>query len=338
MADQPAKHARDHLYGGQAVLEGVMMRGRDHWALAVRLPSEEIHVESHDIQTAAARHPVLGRPGIRGVVVLWQSLSIGIRALSISARVSSPEDVELSSATMGISLAVAGVVFIGVFVVFPAVLFDWLRHIIGSGLLANVLEGVFRVALFLLYLAAIGRTKDIRRVFEYHGAEHKTIAAYEHDEPLTPGAVDRYSTLHVRCGTNFLLIVMILTIIVFAFFGTPPIAWRIASRIIAIPLIAAGAYELLRLGARFPNSAVMRAVMTPGLWLQRITTKPPDAGQIEVAITSFREVLRAERDGAWAAGASQPSSPQRPPATVEVDGGPGGSPSGETRPPGDRRR
>jgi uncharacterized protein YqhQ len=337
MAEQPPRPARDHLYGGQAVLEGVMMRGRDHWALAVRLPTDDIHLESHDIETAAARHPVLGKPGIRGVIVLWQSLSIGIRALSISARVSSPEDVELSSTTMGISLAVAGVVFLGAFVVFPAILFDWLRHIIGSGLLANVLEGVFRVGLFLLYLAAIGRTKDIRRVFEYHGAEHKTIAAFEHDEPLTPEAVDRYSTLHVRCGTNFLLIVMILTIIVFAFFGTPSIAWRIGSRIIAIPLIAAAAYELLRLGARFPNSAIMRAVMTPGLWLQRITTKPPDDRQIEVAIASFREVLRAERDGARTPDGPGRSSSGRAPGGPSSGGGPDGG-AGEAPLTGEPRR
>jgi uncharacterized protein YqhQ len=293
--------APDHLYGGQAVLEGVMMRGRAHWAVAVRLPSDDVHVESHDIQSAA-RRSILGRPGIRGVVVLWQSLSIGFRALSISARLSSPEDVQLSSTAMGVSLGVAAAVFLGAFIVFPAVLFDWLRHFIGSGIVANALEGVFRVALFLGYLVIIGRTKEIRRVFEYHGAEHKTIAAFEHDEQLTPEAVDRYSTLHVRCGTNFLLIVMVLTIVVFAFFGTPSIAWRIGSRVLAIPLIAAVAYEALRLGARYPGSPLMRAVMTPGLWLQRITTKPPDRGQIEVAIASFREVLRAEREGARAPG------------------------------------
>jgi uncharacterized protein YqhQ len=142
----------------------------------------------------------------------------------------------------------------------------------------------------------LGRTKDIHRVFEYHGAEHKTIAAYEHDEPLVPETVDRYSTLHVRCGTNFLLIVMILTILIFALFGNPGIWWRIGSRVIAIPLIAGIAYELLRLGARFEDSGFMRALMTPGLWLQKITTQPPDRSQIEVAIASFTEMLRAEAE------------------------------------------
>jgi uncharacterized protein YqhQ len=174
------------------------------------------------------------------------------------------------------------------------------RHV-DSSLLVNVLEGLFRVGLFLGYLLLIGRAKDIRRVFAYHGAEHKTIAAYEHDEPLVPDRVDRYSTLHVRCGTNFLLLVMVTTIFVFALFGNPGLWWRIASRILAIPIIAGLAFELLRLGARFPDSRFMRVVMTPGLWLQKITTKPPERDQIEVAIASFNEVLRREAEPTGAA-------------------------------------
>jgi uncharacterized protein YqhQ len=155
---------------------------------------------------------------------------------------------------------------------------------------------VFRVALFLAYLLLIGRTKDIRRVFAYHGAEHKTIAAFEHDEPLVSERVDRYSTLHVRCGTNFLLLVMVITIFVFTLFGNPGLWWRIGSRILAIPIIAGLAFEMLRLGARFPGSRVIHALMVPGLWLQKITTKPPTTDQIEVAIASFNEVLRREQE------------------------------------------
>jgi uncharacterized protein YqhQ len=162
----------------------------------------------------------------------------------------------------------------------------------------NAGEGVFRVGLFLGYLALIGRTKEIRRVFAYHGAEHKTIAAHEHGDELTPERVDRYSTLHVRCGTNFLLIVMIITIFAFALFGNPGIWWRIGSRIVAIPLIAGVAFEMLRLGARYPDSRVMRALMAPGLWLQRITTRPPERDMIEVAIAAFGEVLRREAERA----------------------------------------
>ena len=273
-----------------------MMRGRDVWAIAVRKPSGDLHIESHDIESVVARHPWLGKPGLRGVIALGQALGIGFKALTISARESAPEDERLSSGQMGLSMAIAAVIFIGVFIVLPAVAFRWVGHHVDSSILVNALEGVFRVGLFLAYLLIIGRAKDIRRVFAYHGAEHKTIAAYEHEEPLDPEHVDRYSTLHVRCGTNFLLLVMVITIFVFALFGNPGLWWRIGSRILAIPIIAGLAFELLRLGARYPDSLFMRIVMRPGLWLQKITTKPPDHDQIEVAIASFNEVLRREAE------------------------------------------
>ena len=162
---------------------------------------------------------------------------------------------------------------------------------------------MFRVALFVGYLWVLGRTKDIHRVFEYHGAEHKTIAAYEHNDELVPERIDRYPKEHVRCGTNFLIIVMIITVFVFSMFGTPGLLWRLLSRVIAIPIIAGLAYEALRLGARFPDSVWMRALMRPGIWLQKITTQEPDGSQIEVAVASFREVLRRETDA---------PSPERP--------------------------
>jgi uncharacterized protein YqhQ len=301
MSAEPSPSRENHLYGGQAVLEGVMMRGRDHWAIAVRRPDEQIHLESHEIDSVAKRFRFLRWPGPRGVIALGQAMAIGIRALTISANQATPEDERLSSRQMAFSMTFAMVVFIGIFIVGPAVLFRFAQHRVHSSILVNALEGVFRVLLFLGYLGLIGRMKEIRRVFQYHGAEHKTIAAYEHEAPLEPEAVDRFSTLHVRCGTNFLLIVMILTIFVFAAFGNPGWAWRIGSRLIAIPLIAGVAYEFLRLGARFHRSAVMRALMTPGLWLQKITTKPPDREQIEVAIASFGEVLRRERETAVSA-------------------------------------
>jgi uncharacterized protein YqhQ len=296
MADEPTRP--NHFYGGQAVVEGVMMRGRDVWAVAVRRPAGDLHIESHDIESITKRHPILAKPFLRGVIALGQALAIGYRALAISARESVEEDERLSSRQMGLSMVIAGVVFIGLFIVLPAVTFDWVGDRVDSGVLANVLEGVFRVALFLGYLLLIGRTKDIRRVFAYHGAEHKTIAAFEHDEPLVPERVDRYSTLHVRCGTNFLLLVMVITIFVFTLFGNPGLWWRIGSRIVAIPIIAGLAFEMLRLGARFPRSRAIHAVMVPGLWLQKITTKPPSTDQIEVAIASFNEVLRREQEPA----------------------------------------
>jgi uncharacterized protein YqhQ len=182
--------------------------------------------------------------------------------------------------------------------------------------------------LFLGYLALVGRMREIRRVFEYHGAEHKTIAAFEDGAPLEPSSVDRYSTLHVRCGTNFLLIVMILTILIYAFFGSPSLPWRIGSRVIAIPLIAGLAFELLRLGARFSRNPVMRALMAPGLWLQKITTKPPAPDQIEVAVTAFEEVRRMEEpagDGERAGDGEPAASPASPPA--------GAASAGSERPP-----
>jgi uncharacterized protein YqhQ len=294
--------ARPHLYGGQAVVEGVMMRGADHWAVAVRKPGGDIHVESHDIDSVAKRHPFFGKPFLRGVIVLGQSLAIGTRALLIATNQSMDDDEQLTSRQVGVALALAMIFFVAIFVLGPTVLFAWIQDEMGGGVLTNILEGLFRVALFVAYLWLIGKTKDIHRVFEYHGAEHKTIAAFEHGDTLDPDHVDRYSTVHVRCGTNFLIIVMVITIFVFTLFGTPGFWWRIMSRVIAIPVIAGVAYEALRLGARYPSSLVMRGLMAPGLWLQKITTQKPDRGQIQVAIASFDEVLRREAEAAGTSG------------------------------------
>jgi len=286
--------AEPHYYGGQAVIEGVMMRGRDHWAIAVRRPDETIHVESHDVRTVGKRFPLLRQPGLRGILALGQAMSIGIRALTISANQSVEEEEKLTPRQMALSMTIAFVAFTAVFIVGPFIGFRFLRHAVPSGVGRNLLEGVARVLLFLVYIILIGRLKEIRRVFQYHGAEHKTIAAFEHDERLEPAQVDKYSTLHVRCGTNFLLIVMVLTILVYAVFPARGLLWGILSRVIAIPLIAGISFEMLRLGARYVHTPVMRALMAPGLWLQKVTTRPPDRGQIEVAIASFREVLRRE--------------------------------------------
>jgi uncharacterized protein YqhQ len=285
---------KQHYYGGQAVLEGVMMRGRDHWAIAVRRPDHSVHLDSFEIRSIAKRFPILAKPGIRGILALGQALSIGVKALTISANQSVTDEEKLTPRQMGVSMVFAFVLFTAVFVVGPYIGFRFLRHTVESSWQRNILEGVARVALFLGYLALIGRMKEIRRVFQYHGAEHKTIAAYEHDEELVPEKVDRFSTLHVRCGTNFLLIVMVLTIAVYSVFPARGLLWGILSRVVAIPLIAGISYELLRLGAKYHDSLLMRALMAPGLWLQKITTKPPDHSQIEVAIASFEEVLRRE--------------------------------------------
>jgi len=286
-----------HLYGGQAVIEGVMMRGQDHWAVAVREPNGTVYVESHDIDSIAVRQAIWRKPFFRGMVVLGQSLKIGVRALLVASNHATEEEEQLSSRQVGISLTIAMVAFVAIFVLGPTSLFVWLENKLDiHGVVVNIAEGVFRVALFVGYLWLIGRTKDIHRVFEYHGAEHKTIAAYEHGVELVPDRIDGYPKEHVRCGTNFLIIVMIVTVFVFSLFGTPGLVWRLLSRVIAIPIIAGGAYEALRLGAKYPDSLLMRALMRPGIWLQKITTQEPDTGQIEVAVASFHEVLRREAE------------------------------------------
>ena len=293
-AAEAAATPQAHFYGGQAVLEGVMMRGKDHWAIAVRRPDQSIHLEHHEIDSIAKRKPIFAKFGLRGIIALGQALSIGVKALTISANQAVEEEEKLTSRQMALSMTLAMIIFVGIFIVGPAVAFGFLKNAVGTGVLSNILEGLLRVLLFLGYLALIGRMKDIRRVFMYHGAEHKTIAAFEHQEELEPKAVDKYSTLHVRCGTNFLLLVMVLTIFVYSLVPTPTLPLRIGSRILGIPVIAGLAYELLRLGAKYERSKFMRAMMTPGLWLQKITTKPPTEDQIEIAIASFNEVLRAE--------------------------------------------
>jgi uncharacterized protein YqhQ len=287
---------KTHYYGGQAVPEGVMMRGRDVWAIAVRRPDHGIHLEAHHIDSVANRHPVLAKPGLRGVIALGQALSIGARALVIATNQSMEEENRLSTGQMAFTMTFAFAIFIAIFVVGPFVGFRALNRAVSSSIALNLLEGVGRVALFVGYLWLIGRLKEVRRVFQYHGAEHKTIAAYEHDAPLEPASVDRFSTLHVRCGTNFLLIVLILTVLIYALFPVHGLVWGIVMRVVTIPVIAGISYELLRLGAKYENSRFMRALMTPGLWLQKITTKPPERDQIEVAIASFNEVLRKEAE------------------------------------------
>jgi uncharacterized protein YqhQ len=284
------------LYGGQALPEGVMMRGAAHWAVAVREPGGDLFVRSYEIGSARRQRSLLRKPLIRGVVVLGQSVAIGMRALMIATNASAGDDVDIGSREMAVVLALAALIFVGVFILAPAALFGWVSRATGGSVLTDIGEGILRVAMFVGYLWLIGRMKSIDRVFQYHGAEHKTIAAHEHNEPLDPAAIAKYPKEHVRCGTNFLIIVMLVTILVFAPFQSPDLAWRLGSRLIAIPVIAAVAYEALRLGARFPHSALMRALMAPGLWLQAITTKEPERDQIEVAVASLREVLRREAE------------------------------------------
>jgi len=289
---------RQHFYGGQAVLEGVMMRGKDTWAIAVRRPGSEIYVEENPVKGLAAKYALFRKPLFRGVAALGEAMSIGVRALTISANQALEEEEKLSTKQMAMSMTVAFVMFIGLFIVLPAIGVNFFSKKIHHTVTYNLIEGVVRVAIFIGYLVGISFVKEIRRVFMYHGAEHKTIAAYEAGEPvLEPTAVDKYSTLHVRCGTNFLIIVMLLTVFVFSFFGRPAIWLRIVERIIAIPVIAGISYEGIRLGANHGRNPLVRAMMKPGLWLQKITTRPPTDDQIEVAIRAFEAVLPQEERG-----------------------------------------
>ena len=301
MGDSPEeKQAHPHYYGGQAVVEGVMMRGARTWAVAVRRPSGEIYLERHPVSDFPERRPLFKKPLFRGMFALVDAMMIGTRALTISANQSVPEEEQLSGKAMGGSLAVALLLFIGVFIVLPNLGLAALQGPLGSGWLYHLVEGIVRMGIFLVYLSLISLVADIRRVFQYHGAEHKTIAAWEHDEVLEPATIQKYSTLHVRCGTNFLLMVMLIAIIVYSLAGelvpAPEGAWyivglyHIALRVVLLPVVAGLAYEGLRIGAGKDNWFV-NGLMKPGLWLQMITTKPPTDDQVEVAIRSFEAVV-----------------------------------------------
>jgi uncharacterized protein YqhQ len=285
--------------GGQAVLEGVMMRGPSNWSLAVRKPDGEIAQLNHEINSVMARHRVFRLPVIRGVIALGESLAIGFRALAISANYAAQEegdDDEVSTEIGRGALIFAFAIAIGfallLFKVTPALLTSWLP-IEATGAFV-VVEGLIRVTIFILYLAVISLLPDLRRVFQYHAAEHKAINAYEAGEELEPERVQRFSLIHPRCGTAFLLWVMVIAIFVFAFFGQPAWYWLITSRILLLPLIAGIAYELIRFAGKHTGNRILMTLLAPGLWLQRLTTREPTLDQLEVSIRALKEVLQRE--------------------------------------------
>jgi uncharacterized protein YqhQ len=285
--------------GGQAVLEGVMMRGPSNWALAVRKPDGEIAQVDREINSVMARHRLFRLPVIRGVIALGESLAIGFRALAISANYAAQEEddegevsTELSRGSLIFAFALAIGFAIMLFKVTPALLTSWLP-IDHTGWFV-VVEGLIRVAIFVLYILLISLLPDLRRVFQYHAAEHKAINAYEAGEELEPEKVQRFSLIHPRCGTAFLLWVMVIAIFVFAFLGQPEWYWLIASRILLLPLIAGLAYELIRFAGKHTDNRILMTLLAPGLWLQRLTTREPTLDQIEVSIRALREVLRLE--------------------------------------------
>lgn len=309
-------------YGGQAVIEGVMMRGRHSAAVAVREPTGGIVLHKEELDSALYRSPVARWPFVRGVVLLWEMLILGTRMMLFAASVAMPtQEPELASpdaaapttaagrshvtevtdtkreggATLVISLVVSLSVAVGIFFLLPVAAVGAAHQWLGTGWLSLVVEGLLRLGLLVGYLALIGRLAEIKRVFAYHGAEHKTINAFEAGQPLDTAHVRAASRVHTRCGTGFLLIVVVVSIFVFAALGTPPLPLRIISRIALVPVIAAISYELLRLGAAYYRFRVVRWLVAPSLALQGLTTREPDDAQIECAITALERVLR--RDG-----------------------------------------
>lgn len=290
---------RDAPLGGQAVLEGVMMRGVSQWAVAVRNPEGQIELSSESLKPWAKRHRLWRVPVIRGVVALGESLKIGFRALAISANAQMEEDEEgnkeeIGGFIWGLTIALSMALAIGLFFVVPVGLTSLIKDELGNAFLFWLVEGILRTAIFIGYIVAISRLPDLRRVFEYHGAEHKTISCYEAEDELVPERAKLYSRLHPRCGTSFLLIVMVLAIFVFAPIGLPAWYWLLASRVLGIPLIAGLSYEVIKWAGKNRRKRWVRAVMWPGLMLQNLTTREPDEEQLAVAIASLEKVLEEE--------------------------------------------
>jgi uncharacterized protein YqhQ len=314
---------RDAPVGGQAVLEGVMMRGVSNWAVAVRKPTAEqlaeehrspeeaalgeIEVKTFPLDSAMKRHRVLRLPIIRGVVALGGSLAIGFRALEVSANAQLPpeegkdgeqgEQSEIPKAVWAGTVVLALALAIVLFFLIPVGLTSLIKDQLSSSFLFWLIEGIVRTSIFLGYMLLLSRLRDLRRVFEYHGAEHKTISCFEAGLPLTPANAQRFSRLHPRCGTSFLLVVMIVAIFVFAPIGLPAWYWLVATRIIGVPLIAGISFELIKFAGRNRRRPWVRAVMWPGLKLQLLTTREPDLDQLAVAIASLEAVLALETPG-----------------------------------------
>ena len=295
------KKPQPALYGGQAVIEGVMIRGRRTVALACRKPNGDIYRYREPLRSPLVRSRLARLPSVRGVVVLWESLDYGIRMLMRSAEVQLDQEEQLgkggNTLVMGVALAGALLLFIGV----PYLATSLARAVIPSSVVLNVTEGLIRLALLVGYLIAISFLPDVRRVFAYHGAEHMTIHAFEHGDPLTPERIEPYPTAHPRCGTAFLLLVVVVSIVIFAFLPRVNLLVDLVVRLLLVVPVASISYEALRLGAAHEGSPVMRLLVAPGLLLQRVTTRRPDARMIEVAVASLEEAIAGDRDAEAAA-------------------------------------
>jgi uncharacterized protein YqhQ len=289
--------AGEFRYGGQAVMEGVMMRGQKTIATAVRCPNGEVTVKSSPLSTLYTSR-LRQTPFIRGVIILIESMFLGISSLLYSASVAlEEEDEKIPSGLTWLMLSLSLAFSISLFFIAPLFLTRLLDPYINSSLVFNLIEGFIRLAIFLFFLKLISLMPDIKRVFAYHGAEHKTINAYEDGVALEAGDIKPYSTAHARCGTAFLLVVLVIAIIVFALVGRQVVWLMVLSRVLLVPVIAALGYEVTHFGADHMNNIVVRAVMSPGLWLQSLTTREPDESQIEVAVAALKEVLATDQAG-----------------------------------------
>jgi uncharacterized protein YqhQ len=295
VSDDLLSAQRDAPVGGQAVMEGVMMRGVSTWAVGVRKPDGEIDVQSFPLVSWTKRHRAFRLPIVRGVVALVESLNIGFKALGMSANAQLDEEEEPISGAMWFGTVLVALLFaVGLFFVVPVGLTSLFKDQLGSAFLFWLVEGVVRTAIFLGYIVLIARVRDLRRVFEYHGAEHKTISCFEAGLPLTPENAQRFSRLHPRCGTSFLLIVMIVAIFVFAPIGLPAWYLLLASRILGVPLIAGLSFEVIKWAGRNRRTPWVQKLMWPGMQLQKLTTREPDHDQLAVAIAAMEAVLAVE--------------------------------------------
>ncbi|HXF84276.1 MAG TPA: DUF1385 domain-containing protein [Anaerolineales bacterium] len=283
-------------YGGQAVIEGVMMRGQKAFAIAMRAPDGQIVVHKESL-AALYRSRITKIPFLRGIILLWDALGLGIRALTLSANIQSGEDEKLEGPALYLTLGVSLAIGIGLFFLLPAGIGGFAEHYLGwSTIWNNLLEGAIRLLLLVGYIWAIGFMPDIKRLFGYHGAEHKTINAYEAGAELTPEIVAKYPLEHPRCGTAFMLTLVLLSVLVFTLLGDLSIPWRLASRILLIPVLAGISVEYIRWTANHLDSPLVRLLIKPNLALQALTTREPDASMLEVAIASFKTMRQAEQE------------------------------------------
>lgn len=280
-------------YGGQAVIEGVMMRGRRAWAVAVRRADKEIILEEGSVKSVVQKYPILGKPLIRGSVALVESLVFGIKCLTFSANAYAEEEAgeELTVKELIFTFGLAFLLTVGFFIMLPAFIVRLVESAISNNILLNAVEGLIKITLFVGYIAGISLMKDIQRVFQYHGAEHRTINCYEAGDPLTVENVQKHSSIHARCGTNFLLITLFTSIFVFSFFGRPAFLLRVLTHIAILPIVAGLSYEVIRQAGKEQPHPIFKAIAAPGMALQLLTTREPDDEQVEVAIAALKAVL-----------------------------------------------